>query len=131
MPPVAHDGGGRGARRLAAFLAVAGTSHFVVPGFYDRIVPHRLPGPPRGWTLVSGACELGVAAAVALPRTRRLGASLAAVLFVAVFPANVQMAVDYRHRSRPEFAGSIGRLPLQVPLVLWALHVRRQARPPA
>ncbi len=120
-------GGGRTARRLAGFLAVAGTSHFVVPGFYDAIVPRRLPGPARRWTQVSGACELAVAGVVAIPRTRRLGATLAAVLFVAVFPANVQMALDYGDRSAPERAVAYGRLLLQLPLVSWALRARRQA----
>ena len=69
--------------------------------------------------------ELACAGAVALPRTRRLGATAAAVLFVAVFPANIQMAVDWRYRSAVDQAIAYGRLPLQIPLVLWALAVRR------
>jgi uncharacterized membrane protein len=127
--PGAGAGGGRAGRRLAGFLAVAGTSHFVVPGFYDRIVPRRLPGSARAWTVVSGVAELAVAGAVAVPRTRRLGATLAALLFVAVFPANVQMAIDYRERSLPARALAFGRLPLQLPLVWWALRARRPAGP--
>ncbi len=108
---------------LAIFLAVAGTTHFVAPGFYDRIVPHALPGRARTYTLVSGACELACAAAIAHPRTRRMGAGAAAALFVAVFPANLQMAID--DRSVPSYV----RLPLQAPLVAWALRVRRSSRP--
>ena len=50
----------------------------------------------------------------------------AAVLFVAVFPANVQHAVQ---ADGAEQVGALLRLPLQVPLVLWALQVRRSARP--
>src|SRR5437660_6213631 len=110
---------------LAGLLGVAGVSHFAIPGFYDAIVPHATPGPARAWTLASGLVELACGAAVALPRTRRLGATVAAVLFVAVFPANIQMAVDWRSRPAFDQAIAYGRLPLQVPLLLWALAVRR------
>ena len=115
------------ASALAALLAAAGTTHFVAPGFYDSIVPPVLPGSARSWTLVSGAAELACAAAVATPRTRRVGATLAAVLFVVVFPANIQAALDARGTVPRLLAW--GRLPLQVPLVLWALRVRRGAAP--
>jgi uncharacterized membrane protein len=111
---------------LAGLLAGAGTTHFLSPGFYDRIVPHALPGSPRSWTYASGVVELGVAAAVAVPRTRSRGAVLAALLFIAVFPANIQMAVDAE--TVKEKAISYGRLPLQLPLVIWAWRVARQDR---
>lgn len=117
----------RSARLLAGLLATAGTAHFVAPGFFDRIVPRALPGSARTWTHVSGAAELAVAAGLALPRTRRTGGLLAAGLFTAVFPANVQMARDWRDRPAPYRAVAYGRLPLQVPLVLWALKVARDA----
>src|SRR6266567_1714395 len=83
---------------LALLLATAGVTHFAAPKPYDRIVPDSLPGPARAWTYGSGAAELAVAAAVAMPRTRRLGALAAAGLFAAVFPANVKMALDWRDR---------------------------------
>lgn len=116
---------------LAGLLGVAGVSHFAIPRFYDAIVPHALPGPARAWTLASGTVELACAAAVALPRTRRLGATVAAVLFVAVFPANLQMAVDWRSRPALDQVVAYGRLPLQIPLVVWALAVRRSSGLPA
>ncbi|HVM27473.1 MAG TPA: hypothetical protein VM433_07345 [Mycobacteriales bacterium] len=106
---------------LAALLVGAGTTHFLAPGPYDAIVPSFLPAP-RAWTYGSGVVELLVGAAVAAPRTRRAGATAAAVLLVAVFPANVQMALD--PGDVPRWL-AVARLPLQVPLVLWALQVRR------
>jgi len=112
---------------LAGVLGFAGVAHFVNPGFFDEIVPHALPASPRSWTYVSGAAELVCAAAVARPSTRRIGGLAAAILFIAVFPANVQMAIDWRNRPAIEQAGAYGRLPLQVPLVLWAWRVRRDA----
>jgi uncharacterized membrane protein len=108
---------------LAALLAGAGTTHFLAPEPYDAIVPSVLPAP-RAWTYGSGVVELVVAAAVAVPRTRRLGATAAAALLVVVFPANVQMALD--PGDVPRWL-AVARLPLQVPLVLWALQVRRDA----
>ena len=104
-------------------------THFVKPGFYDPIVPHALPGPARAWTYVSGVAEIAVGAAVARPSTRSRGALLAALLFVAVYPANVQMAVDAD--TAVEKAISWARLPLQVPLVVWAWKVSRATRRPA
>ncbi|MFF5293549.1 DoxX family protein [Paractinoplanes globisporus] len=115
----------REAAGLAGLLATSGVLHFLTPKPYDSIVPRSLPGSPRTWTYLSGAAELAVAAAVACPRTRRLGGRAAAALFVGVFPANVKMAVDWRHASPAKRAIAYGRLPLQVPLVLWARRVAR------
>ncbi|GAA5105650.1 hypothetical protein [Haloechinothrix salitolerans] len=114
---------------LALLLGGVGTLHFAVPKFFDALIPRALPGSPRAWTYGSGAAELGCAAAVAMPRTRRIGATLTALLFIAVFPGNVKMAVDY-HRTRKPLAMRVGtllRLPLQIPLVIWALRVRDRA----
>jgi uncharacterized membrane protein len=112
---------------LAALLTFAGVGHFVRPEFFDEIVPRALPGSARTWTYLSGGAELACAVAVARPSTRRTGGLAAAVVFVGVFPANIQMAVDWRARPANEKAAAYGRLPLQIPLVLWALKVRRNA----
>jgi uncharacterized membrane protein len=110
---------------LAGLLATSGVLHFAAPEPFDTIVPRTLPGSPRTWTYLSGVAELAVAAAVAHPRTRRLGGLAAAALFVAVFPANVKMAVDWRHASPARRAIAYGRLPLQLPLIAWARRVAR------
>jgi uncharacterized membrane protein len=110
---------------LAGLLATAGAAHFARPRVFDAIVPRGLPGTPRAWTYASGAAELALAAGVALPRTRRAAALATAAFFVGVFPANVKMAVDWRHRPTPQRAAAYGRLPVQVPLVLWARSVAR------
>ncbi|MFC9514302.1 MauE/DoxX family redox-associated membrane protein [Nocardiaceae bacterium NPDC056970] len=118
------------ALRLAALLFGAGTLHFVRPQPFDSIVPRSLPGTARTYTYVSGAAELATAAALAVPRTRRLGGTLAAALFVAVFPANVQMTVDWFRSSRTSTPAKVlaaARLPLQIPLVIEALKARRNA----
>ncbi|HVE93812.1 MAG TPA: hypothetical protein VNB24_02745 [Acidimicrobiales bacterium] len=116
---------------LSALMLAAGVAHFVVPDRYAAIVPESL-GSARAWVYGSGVAELVGAALVAHPRTRRVGGWFVAVLLVAVFPANVKMALD---GGAPGESGMLGnataawlRLPLQVPLVLWALHVARVAK---
>jgi uncharacterized membrane protein len=113
----------RGAQGLALLLAAAGVSHFAVPRVYDPVVPRSLPGSPRTWTYLSGVAELAVAAAVAHPRTRRAGGFAAAALFAAVYPANVKMARDWRRRPPAYRAAAYARLPMQAPLIWWALRV--------
>lgn len=115
------------ARLLAGILGTAGVAHFAIPKTFDDIVPHALPGSPRMWTTISGIAELALAFGVAIPRSRRLGAIAAATLFVAVFPANVQMAIDWSNRPLGERVAAYGRLPLQIPLVLLAVAVARSA----
>ncbi|GAA1374324.1 DoxX family protein [Streptomyces beijiangensis] len=112
---------------LVALLAGAGVVHFLVPRPFDKTIPSWLPGRARTYTQVSGVAELLLAAGLANPRTRQVSARATAGFFAAVFPANVQMAYDWRHRPAPLKAAALARLPLQVPLVLWALKVGRNA----
>ena len=109
----------------AGALATMGVLHLAVPGPFDRIIPRWVPGEPRAWTYLSGVAELASAALLANERTRRLGGWAAAATIAAVYPANVQMAVD----NPPTTAlgsGSWLRLPLQVPMLVWALHRARR-----
>ncbi|MFE9537347.1 hypothetical protein [Streptomyces sp. NPDC006691] len=114
-------------RLLAGLLAGASVAHVANPGLFDSMVPRALPGTPRAWTYASAAVELALAAGVAMPRTRRPAALAAAAFFVGVLPANVKMAYDWRDRSPALRAAAIARLPVQVPLVLWAYGVARKA----
>lgn len=118
------------ALRLSVLLGGAGILHFVTPQFFDLQVPRALPGKARTYTQVSGVAELAVATTLAIPRTRRVGGALAAALFVAVFPANIDMARRYvgNPKTSPAVkAALIARLPLQIPLVTEALKARRNA----
>ena len=126
----------RGARRsrkaLAGLMASAGVTHFVAPGAYERIVP-RWAGDPRRVVMLSGAAEIACGALLSSRRTGRIGGALTAAVLVAVFPANVQMALDAgtERQAVPDMpvgrfrAVALGRLPLQVPLVGWALRVAK------
>ena len=117
----------RDVKALAALLAVAGVAHFFKPEPFERIVPKLLPRK-RDLVLVSGAAELGSAALLVHPRTRRTGGLLSAGLLVAVFPANVQMTADVLVSSKaPAWfkAGTVARLPLQLPMIRTALRAAR------
>lgn len=114
----------RTALALAALLTASGTLHLVDPHRFDAAVPTWLPGSRLGWELVSGVAELGCAALLAVPRTRGLGGYATATLFVAVFPGNLDMA--RRARSPRGRALTLARLPLQVPLVVWAWRIGRR-----
>jgi uncharacterized membrane protein len=108
---------------LAGLLGGAGVLHFTNPGFYEALIPDFLPAP-RAWIYGSGVAELACAAALLPERTRRTGALASAGLLVAVFPGNLWMA--YEPGDLPRWA-AVARLPLQVPLVLWALRVWRDS----
>jgi uncharacterized membrane protein len=119
----------RRAVALSAFLAAAGSMHFVVPKFYDAMIPEVLPGTPRTWTYGSGVAEIATAAAILAPPTRRGGGLAAAYLFAAVLPGNVKQAIDARGSDSTAFrVGTLLRLPVQWPLIAWALKVRNSAR---
>lgn len=114
---------------VAVPFAVSGVIHLVRPQVFERIVPRFLPRH-REIVLASGVAELVCAAAVIAPPTRRVGAIASAGLLAAVFPANVQMAVDVvgSRRTSPAFkAGVVARLPLQWPLIRAALHLARSS----
>ena len=107
----------------SCFLGIMGVLHFVKPAHFDRIVPRALPGSARFYTYASGVAELGVAGLLTAPTTRRAGALAAIALYTAVFPANVQMAWDWRHESAFKRVVAFGRLPLQLPMIRRAWRI--------
>lgn len=115
--------------RLAAAMVTMGVLHFVVPGPFRRIVPRWFPWRSEA-VAISGVAELASGLLMAFPRTKRIGGSLAVALLAAVFPANVQMAVD-ASRGKPQVKAPAWlmwlRLPLQVPMIASAVRVARGA----
>jgi len=108
---------------LCTLMGGSGLLHLLAPAPYRSIIPAPLRGQAATLVTVSGVIEIICAALLVVPRTRRFGAYAIAVLLVAVFPANIQMALDSKHG----IAGILTwlRLPLQAPLILWALSFRR------
>lgn len=105
----------RRAFTMTGILSVAGVTHFLRPEIFDSIVPPQL-GNRRFWTYASGAAELGCAALLAVPSTRRLGGLCTTALMVAVYPANIYAVKKLWHRPRGR-AVALARLPLQIPLI--------------
>lgn len=112
---------------MSAALAGMGVLHFVKPRPFDSLIPRILPGPPRAYTYASGVAELATAALLAAPQTRRVGARGASLLFVAVFPANLEMARRWRHKPWQLQCISLGRLPLQALLIRASERIHRNA----
>ena len=114
---------------FALFFVVAGIAHFAFPDAYARIVPPHLP-EPKVLVLVSGIAAMAGGVGILVQKTRRMAAFGLVVLLIAVFPANIYMAV-----AHIPFAGLAGRswiqwlrLPLQAPLILWAWQYTRKPR---
>lgn len=105
---------------MAFSYVLAGLNHFWHPQFYLKIIPHVLPYH-NAINMAAGVAEL-VLALLLLPKaTRSAAAWCMAILLVIVFPANVQMAVDYTKENHPQTWAAYLRLPLQPLLIWWAL----------
>jgi uncharacterized membrane protein len=112
---------------MATLLIGIGVTHFLAPKPFDDIVPVELPGSQRFYTYASGAAEVITGGLLLAKATRRLGALAAAVLFVAVFPANVNMVRLWWDRPWLMRLVALARLPLQIPMITYALRIRRTA----
>jgi uncharacterized membrane protein len=118
-------------RALAAMLLIAGIAHFIAPKSLDEIVPAFLPGGPRLWTYLSGVAEIAIGLALLAPLSMKIGtisirllaAYAALFLFIAVYPANIKMAIDWRDRPMPYPLIAFARLPLQFGLFYWAWSI--------
>jgi uncharacterized membrane protein len=117
----------RSRKLLAGFFGFAGAMHFVIPRRYEATMPPSLP-MHREAVAVSGVAEILGGAAVLLPRTRRFGRWWLLALLVAVFPANVHMAVNPKQVEGldqvPRWA-LWARLPLQPLAMLWVWRATR------
>ncbi|MCV7260234.1 DoxX family protein [Mycobacterium shimoidei] len=124
-----RDASQKPAYRMAMMLIGIGITHFLAPKPFDSIVPVELPGSQRFYTYASGAAEIGTGALLLARSTRRFGALLAAALFVAVFPGNLNMMRLWWDRPWPMRLIALARLPLQIPMITSALNIRRMVLP--
>ena len=111
--------------------------HFVKPDFFEAIVPDWFPDAKLA-NRVSGAAEIVLGLGMLAPRTRRASALGLLALTIAVFPANIDMAVN-KVEVKPD-SGRITRrvgtatgpqnwirLPMQLPLAWWLWREARAA----
>lgn len=101
------------------FFIVAGALHFLLPGYYEKIVPSYLPAP-SALVVLSGLAEIAGGFGLLLRRSRQAAGIGLMLLLVAVFPANVETLRLARARGGPAWAEVVLwlRLPLQ-PLLIW------------
>jgi uncharacterized membrane protein len=113
---------------LAALFVTAGVLHLLTPEPFDRIVPPGIPMSARAATLLSGAAELLGGLGLLHPATRPAARWGLLALLVAVFPANIWMALNADRFAPLPAWGLWARLPLQ-PLLMWAVwRAGRRAR---
>jgi uncharacterized membrane protein len=122
----------RAPRALAAAFAASGLVHLVRPRVFASIMPRAIPERHHtNLIYVSGLAELACAAG--LVRRTRWAPSASVAVLVAVFPANVQMALDAGsgRNSGPSDSPAVawGRLPLQLAMIWAALQARPDRDP--
>ena len=123
----AHLGsvGQRGRVRPRGLMLLAGLAHFAFQRAYQRIVPRLVATGILGG--LERCCRDRVCRITRRAGTRRAGALGTIAVLLAVFPANVEVALDGGIPGRPVPLGSPvvawARLPLQVPKVIWAWRV--------
>jgi uncharacterized membrane protein len=118
-------------RVMGIFLIAAGIGHFIFPKPLDSIVPSFLPGDPRLYTYLSGVAEIVIGLALLAPLSMKIGSTslrlvaayAALALFIAVYPANIKMAIDWSSRPLAEAWMAYARLPLQFGLFYWAWSI--------
>ncbi len=103
---------------IGVLFIIAGVNHLLHPDLYTKIMPSYLPAHS---TLVysSGFFEVLGEAGLLIYRLRRLAGFGLIALLIAVFPANVDMAIHAQNFSSIPFWALVARLPLQFVLIAW------------
>jgi uncharacterized membrane protein len=104
---------------LGVFFIAAGVNHFLRTGFYLRMMPPYVPFH-LAMVQISGAAEILLGLLILIPRRSAIAGWGLIALLIAVFPANVQMALH--PETFPEFSTRALwlRLPLQAVMIAWA-----------
>lgn len=103
---------------LATFFVLAGVNHFVHPQAYLKMIPPYVPFP-RAMNVISGAAEIIGGIAVLVPRLRRAAGWWLIALLLAVFPANLHVALHGWGGVKIPAWILWARLPLQIALIAW------------
>lgn len=114
---------------LGVAMIAVGALHFVAPRPFVTMIPSALPAP-LALVYVSGVAEIAGGAGLFIPRLRRAASWGLIALYIAVFPANVNMAVNHLPLGDQHLSPLAlwGRLPLQLVFIAWAYWVGRDGR---
>jgi uncharacterized membrane protein len=117
---------------LGALMLGVGILHFTHAPLFEAIVPDYLPAR-LFLVYASGVCELALGVLLWFRRSQELAAWGLIALYVAVFPANVHMALHpdlplpgIADADRPGATALWLRLPLQLALLYWAYRYTRR-----
>jgi uncharacterized membrane protein len=113
---------------LAVCMVVAGILHFVQTEPFVRIVPDFLPAP-AALVYISGVIEIFLGIGLLIPATQKLSAWGLVALFIAVYPANLNMAFNHIHIDGvPDgWWFQAIRLPFQFVLIAWAYWLTKDS----
>lgn len=112
---------------MGLLYIAAGIYHLVSPETYLRIMPPWLPAH-KFLVLLSGITEVLLGLLIIHPFTRTRAAWGIILLLIAVFPANIQMMLNYWRENSPLLWVTVLRLPLQGALLVWAYLYTKKAR---
>jgi len=111
----------------AAFYVVAGANHFINPQFYLPMMPEFLPAPDLLHKL-AGVLELIGGVGLLFPRYERRAAWLLIAILIAIFPANLSVALQNGAPMGISSAVAWIRLPFQLLFIAWAWWHTRQEK---
>lgn len=105
---------------IAGVFILAGILHFLKTDMYVKIMPSYIP-KPRAMVYISGVAEVIGGLAIIFPETRVAASIGLMALLLAIFPANIDMAVKaYRNYGLTWYSWLLMlRLPLQFVLIYW------------
>jgi uncharacterized membrane protein len=115
---------------LSVGMFSMGVLHCGFPRPFERAVPEYLPDP-KLLVILSGVCEVAGGLGLLNARTRRGAAIGLIALFVAVFPANVDMAIHSDEWVQPSLRWLLwARLPFQALFIGWAMQAGQLLQSP-
>jgi len=112
----------------AVFFIGAGINHFRDPQFYLQIMPPSLPWH-RALIFISGFFEIALGVLLLIPKFTPLAAWGLILLLIAVYPANIHMALNYTNYPGLPLWFHWVRLPLQFVFIAWAWWFTTKERP--
>ncbi|MEP7324200.1 MAG: DoxX family protein [Saprospiraceae bacterium] len=112
---------------MIIFYILAGINHFWNKEFYLKMMPPWVPWH-NALVILSGIGEICFAILLIFPSTRSVAAWCLIVLLIAIFPANVQMMINFWNTSNPNLWIAIVRLPLQIVLIWWAYGFKKKLK---
>ena len=112
---------------FALLFILGGVNHFIDPNFYLKMMPEYIPMHLE-MIYISGVFEILLGIGLLIPKYSRLAAFGLILLLIAIFPANLHMALNASQFSEIPDIGLWVRLPVQFLLIWWAWTYTKKSR---